>query len=242
MALPAQLMQLFGGTIKPAGPVATPTPTTATGNPTNPGDPTALTNPAVTSSPLDAFKTLWEAPKDAPAATSLVPVMTADPKEVLAKARTVDFTAAISQEVMDKAMKGDAAAFRAVINEAAQSSYAQGALASLNISKSGFTQLEKVMESGYLAAEVRKQAIKAEMGRDNSPLLSNPAILPMINMVEQQLSKANPNATPLEIKSMASDYLTNFAGEIAKAGGNNIVPIPRAKVNKSEDWDAFAAS
>lgn len=242
MALPPALMQLFGGG-KPTTPTpALPTGMARTGNPTDPGNPAALLNPEVQSSgsPLEAFKTLWDAPdpKTAPIPQSLIPTMNVDPAEILKKAKTVNFAAAISPDKLELAAKGDATALAHIINEAAQSAYAQGALASVEISKAGFRHMDTTMQNGYLAGEVRKQSIRQEFSKDLSPLLNDPAILPFINTLETQFSNKNPTATPLEIKQMASDYMVNMAGVIAKASGNTMTPNPAA-TRKSEDWDAF---
>ena len=242
MSLPPALMQLFGG-----GKPTTPAPAISsgapkTGNPTDPGNQAALTNPEIqgSGSPLEAFKTLWDAPDPATikAPASLVPVMNVDPTEILKKAKTVNFAASISPDKLELAAKGDSAALAHIINEAAQSAYAQGALASVEISKAGFRHMDTTMQNGYLAGEVRKQAIKQEFSKDLSPLLNDPAILPFINTLETQFSTKNPTATPLEIKQMASDYMVNMAGVIAKASGNTMTPNPAA-TRKTEDWDAF---
>jgi hypothetical protein len=236
-------MQLFGGA-KPAGP-ATPIQPVQTGNPTDPGNPAALIDPSKqgAGSPLEQFKTLWEAPdpKTIPTPQSLIPTMNVDPAEIVKKAKTVNFGAAISPDKLELAAKGDAQALAHVINEAAQSAYAQGALAAVEISKAGFRHMDTTMQNGYLAGEVRKATIKNEFANDLSPILNNPALLPLVNMMETQFTAKYPNATPAEIKQMASDYMVGAAGEIAKAAGQTLAPSPAAP-RKSEDWDAFEKS
>jgi len=70
----------------------------------------------------------------------------------------------------------------------------------------------------------------------SNPLLSNPAIQPLVGALQEQLVRKNPNASAAEIQQQVNEY---FA-----ALGNTFAPKPApvsnsGKSKDSEDWEKF---
>jgi hypothetical protein len=253
------LMDIFNGFrgVTPAGPVAasgnpgaTPNQNTTIPNGTTPQSDGSL--PAIpaagtgTESPLEGYKDLWTVDPKATAAvtpTSLVPTMNIDNAALMKAAQGLNFAAAIPQDIMEKAAKGDAVALAAAINHAAQASYAQGAAASIAISKKAFTDQATAFETKYVPELMRNQDITREL-RNEVSLFSNPAVAPMLSMLESQLKVKFPQATPVEIATHAKTYLSQFANEVITSSGGNVqqkveLEAARRQQPKEQDWEAL---
>lgn len=229
------------------------------GNSTVPGDNTPKSDGSVAAipkaaegdkSPLEGFKDLWETPigkdgKPIPAAkTSIAPTFNIDPKKMLESARGIDFKAAIDTAVLDKASKGDSAALSEVINQAAQAAYAQASVASTKILETALTRQAEAFESKIMPEILRKHNISNALRTDN-PLFDNPAVAPMLNLVETQFASKFPNASATEITQKAKEYLGGFATELLTSAGKVVGDKPTAaealKKSRGEpqDWSTY---
>lgn len=255
------LMDIFNGfrgtTVNPAAntapPAATPPGNTAAANPTVPSSNTLVPDgsnpafPAVNSdgdkSPLDGFKDLWKIDdKNKAVAPTLSPVLNVEPTKIMEAARQIDFTKGVDTALVDKATKGDAAAFMNVINTVAQNAFAQGAAATTRIVDTGFKAQENNFNKSVMPDILRRHSIKEAVAE--TPLASNPAAAPLIGMLEQALTAKFPTAAASEIKSQASKFLDEFATSIVQSSGGTIIPKDAGNTNnplaqKETDWGVF---
>jgi hypothetical protein len=226
-------------------------------NPTVPGEGTPRsdgTNPAIPKagegdkSPLDGFKDLWQKSDKDGVKPNLVPTLTVDPKKLSDASKQVDFTKHVSPDALDKAAKGDAASLGQVINEAAQAAFAQAAGASTKILEAALQAQARSFEEKVMPDILRRNAISNSLRADN-PLFDNPAVAPMLTMVEQQFAVKFPTATPAEISEKAKEYLSGFASALVGADGKTIVD-PKAVTpgnkpqlaREEQDWSKFFES
>lgn len=197
------------------------------------------------ASPLAEFDKLWEPldPKTASPKSSMVPKITMDPKKIMESARTQDFTKGIAPEVLERLSKGnDPDAILIAINQASQAAYAQGTSASTGILQKALEMQAKVFEDKIMPEILRKHNIGNALRADNS-LFDNPAVAPMLNLVEAQFATKYPNASPVEITQKAKLYLEGFASELLENSGKVISDKPtvtKSALAKSEpDWGKF---
>lgn len=169
-------------------------------------------------SPLEGFKDLWTIdPKNAGTTPSLGDfAFNVDQGKINQAVKNIDFTKVITPEIMGKIKEGgnDAmAAMLTAMNAMAQESVKNSILVSAGIVEGGIKSSGANTEK-LLPSLVRKSNISNALREDN-PLFSNPATAPMLTMLEGQLTRKFPNATPAEIAEHARKYLVEFT-EAAK--------------------------
>jgi hypothetical protein len=216
------VMSIFGG-----APKATGTPDI---NPTVPNKDTPLSDgkgpkaiPAVKegeASPLDGYAKLWEHADTDGKPISLNVPLEADPAKLLAAAKTVDFTKAMNPELLDKASKGDSAALGQLVNEAAQTGYAQSALATTKIVEAALAKQADMFKTSVMPEILRRHNIGNELG--DNPLFDNPAVKPLLDGLKNQLAIKYKDATPAQIKEHAEKILTEMATSHLKSSGKTV--------------------
>lgn len=166
-------------------------------------------------SPLEDFAKLWtNDPKtDGQQPASLADfAFNVDQKKIQEATRNIDFTKVLSPELMTKIQAGGPEAMVAMLsamNTMAQESVRNSVLVSAGIVEGGIKTAGASTER-LLPSLVRKSNISNALREDN-PLFQNPATAPMLSMLEGQLSRKFPNATPSEISEHARKYLVDFA-------------------------------
>jgi hypothetical protein len=218
--------------------------TSANANPTVPSAATAPVpvaqpgaapaTPAEPASPLAKYTDLWKtdpnAKPDAPFSFN------SDPAKLLDTAKTVDFTKVISPELQARITAGGADAQTAMMeamNGVAQMSFAQSAHASAKIVESALQAQEDRFKE--MLPQLIKQHSVADSFRNDNPLLTDPALAPMVGALQVQFTKQYPQATAAEIKSHVNDFLNGAADKIHSSR-----PQPKAAVvKKTEDWERF---
>jgi hypothetical protein len=188
------------------------------------------------ASPLAAFTDIWQSPTTPNSNDSGPMFANLDPAKLMESARKVNFAGALTQENLQKIQAGGAEAIQALqesLNSVAQTVYAQSALATTKIVEQALGKQQERYDAN-LPSLVKKFSVGENLSAAN-PILSNPAIQPLVEALKSQLIQKNPNATGAEIQTQVTDY---FA-----ALGNVFAPKPaaakNAKVSKSEDWDTF---
>lgn len=231
---------------RPAAPAAAPAPVTppAPGTPPVSGTPVAVPGtpapeivPTAPVSPLDAFKEIWQTPPVDPNAPPEPAGLFAnlDPNKVMESARRVDFAKAVTPEQLQAIASGgqDAvAAFTAAMNSVAQTVYAQSAVATTKIVEQALSRSQEQYDA-KLPDLIRRASVNETL-RSENPLLSNPAIQPLVSALSEQFVRKNPTATGTEIRNQVNQYLTAL-GDTFSTKPAVVAP----KVNKAEDWDTF---
>lgn len=203
-------------------------------------------------SPLADFAKLWENDpvKDGQPvepnwdeASSLVPEVKIDPKKLVEAAKRIDFSKAIDPALVQKALKeGDVGAFNSIINSVLQASFANMAMASSRISENMSRSMAQKILDGALPHHLRKHAVSSKVAEDN-PIFNDPAVAPMLSMLEGQMRVKYPKASPAEISSKAKQMLTAMSTVINPGSGTpNSGGKGGGKKNTQEDinWAEFA--
>lgn len=192
-------------------------------------------NPGNSESPLANFKDIWNTPATDPNANQSL-FANLDPQKLMESARKVNFSQVITSDALTKIQAGGPEAMQALaesMNLVAQQVYAQSALATTKIVEQALTKSNEARDA-QLPTLVKKFSANESILAKN-PLLTNPAVQPIVGALQEQMIRKNPNATSAEIQQQVNDYLTQFATMFApkpveaKSTGNN----------SDTDWDKF---
>lgn len=195
------------GTSAPAAPAAPAASTTSTAEGASTSQDAAKEN----KSPLDQYTELWKNDPTKKADQSST-VFNVDQQKLLEAASKVDFTKAITPDMLAAIKAGGEGANEAfidAINKVSQLNYAQSTLAASKIVEQALAQAEVKF------AERVPNMIKRQQASDSlitaNPALSHPAAQPIIYAIQHQMAAKYPDATPTELQRMATEYLENFA-------------------------------
>lgn len=199
--------------------------------------PAAPTPASAPATPLDTFKDIWQTPTN-PDPNENQPIFAnVDPQKLMESARKVDFAKAITPENLQKIQAGGQDAVAALaesMNSVAQTVFAQSALATTKIVEQALTKQQEQFDA-RLPTMVKKFSANENL-LTNNPLLSNPAIQPLVGALQEQLIRKNPNASAADIQQQVNDYFAalgnTFAPKPTPAPGTN-------KAKDSEDWEKF---
>lgn len=214
----------------------------APGNPNTPaGSPQGNTQAQQTNiqpEGLDKFNDLWK-PSESPAGGQNDQLFNVDPKQLMEAAKKIDFTKVIQPTQLQAIAQGGEQAvnaFAQALNTVAQTVYAQNAHATTKIVEQAVARSQETMRN-ELPQHIKRQTVSESLRTEN-PALSHPAAAPILGALEQQLTTKFPNATALEIKSMATDYLTSFAGTFQKPAQQTT----QSSQQSGTDWDSWISN
>lgn len=232
---------------RPATPTPAPAPLAAPGNnspglpgthssPTTPPNGTVPTQPPATepASPLDSFKDVWSNTNTPEAPEALFGKL--DPNKLMESARQVDFAKVIKPEQLTAISQGgDGAvqAFATALNSVAQTVYGQSTLATTKIVEEALKRNSESYDT-KMQEMVRKFSVNEGLQTSN-PLLSNPAVQPLVSALTDQLARKYPNASSAEIQSQVNGYFQQLGTAFAPAP-----TTPKSQsVKPAEDWASF---
>lgn len=190
-------------------------------------------------SPFEDFNKLWETPKPVEGAIQDAPIkFTIDPTKVMNSAKQIDFTKTVTPALLEKVNAGGEGAMQAmlqVVNEIAQTSFAQAMMANTKVLESGLESTHQ-RTARTIPDAVRKVTVGNTL-RESNPLFNNPATAPILQMLESQLLTQFPNASAAEISNHAQKYLSTFATEALKLDPDQqkAARITDAR-GKEQDW------
>ncbi len=195
-------------------------------------------NPQVTnnSSPLDTFAKLWEPEtQDANKVTAKTNEHL-DPQQIMEAASKIDFSRVVTPEMQQAIMTGgdDAVkAFSMAMNAVAQQTYAQSAYASDQMIQLAIQKAEqKFMQ--HIPEMLKRQQAQVSL-RDENPIFSNPAVAPVMALVQNQLAVKFPKATPKELNKMTKDWMLAIS-DSAKGSPES---KGQRQTNSAEDFSSF---
>lgn len=186
-------------------------------------------------SPLQKFEKVWEpTPVDPNAAKPGAPV---DPQKIMEAAGKVDFTKVLSQEDLAKVQAGGADAIVALSNllqKTAQTVYGQATYATTQIVEQAVAKAQEDF-AAKVPGLVQSKSSKDLLLQSNKEL-TNPAVAPIVDMIQNQLVQKFPNASPTEIAEMAKEMMKGAAAVFNPAPA----PDPAKAAPKGEDWSTYA--
>jgi hypothetical protein len=200
------------------------------------------TDPVVTppsNDPLAGLTGLWDT--DPNAAKAEVPAAALDPaelREVIAKG---NFAGNVNPEIMQKIEAGGPEAVTATMeamNAVAQNVMLQATLASNKMIEQSVTAA-LAKQTSSLPDLIKKHTLSENLV-DNNPMLSDPRIAPIAEMLQAQLQLKNPTATSQQLTEMTSKALTamgqHFTGNTSPT--NSPANTPQNEIN----WDQWATN
>ena len=191
-------------------------------------------------SPLDKFNDIWKNAPVAPGNESVFGEI--DPQKLMEAAGKVDFKQVISQDALAKIAAGGqegVTAFADSLNKVAQTVFGQNAVATTKIVEQALAKQRESFQT-QLPGLIRKHGISDSLRTEN-PLLSNPAVAPIVEALQTQFAAKNPLATEAEIKASVVEYMSGLGAVFApkaQESGNTGGP----KAAKQTDWSLFLNS
>lgn len=203
---------------------------------------------AAPEAPLDQFKTLWDTdPASQQSGQQLN--FNIDPAQLAAIADKLDFAQMVPQAIQDRIAAGGADAVAASMeanNLIARAVYQQNALATTKLVEATYLQAQNKLEA---AIDKRFKTLGlADTTAAKNPALTNPAVKPLVDMIQQQIITKYPNATSAEISAKVNEYFATvgaaFNPELAsKANQNAATANGFMQVTQPEtDWAAYLFS
>lgn len=203
----------------------------------NVGQPNPNAPPA---SPLDTFKDVWQTPTNSQTDTNTSMFGAVDQAKLMESASKVDFSKTATPEQLQAIAAGGQGAMEAtmaVMNKVAQTVYAQSAFATTKIVDQALAKAQEGYDA-RLPSLVKKFSVNENLQTEN-PLLSNPALTPLVSALSDQLVRKNPNATSAEIQQQVNDYFAALGSTFAPKPVETPASRAAAKAAKQEDWSAF---
>lgn len=203
-------------------------------NPNNPSIPmdTGVAKPP--ESPLDQFQSLWQTDPNAKVTPPVGLFANLKPEDVHAAARNNDFTKVITPEMQAAINKGGPEAIQATfaaMNAMSQKGFGDAALATTRIVEDAL----KKQKDSFLAElpNIIKGQNRPENLRSANPVFSNPAVTPMLDMMQTQVALKHPTLSAAEQSKMAQDYVLAFAQAV------NPAKQTQSSSDSSTDWSQF---
>lgn len=179
---------------------------TAANNTTIPpgaGEPAAKT-------PLADFADIWKTdPNAKPVNTNVLPNL--DVKKIQEAAAKLNFTNNIPAELTARVKAGGEdgmAAMMEAVNIAAQNGFTVSTQAATRLIEEGAKAQQKTVAQ-LVAEEIKKQSVNNALQQEN-PLLSNPAVAPLVETTRNQFLVKYPNATDAQVKEHITNYLNGL--------------------------------
>lgn len=190
-------------------------------------------------SPEDRFKDLWKTDDTANKEGSPEPEGLT-PQQMMEAAAKVDFAKVIDKDLLSKITAGGedaAAALVQALNKVSQQTYAQTVLVTDKLISA---QVQKAQQdfASRVPDLVKRQRVSDDLVKDN-PAFKDPAVAPVVGLIQNQLAEKYPTATADEIRQMAVEYFQGAASKL-------VPPKKSAPSTKKEaqddDWETWLQS
>ncbi len=210
-----------------AGGRSAPTPAPAASPaPAIPAAPAPGTPEPSFTSELDKFKSMWQTPttddgKPAPTPVDPLsqPVFTLDKQKVLESASKMNFTGDINPELLQKALGGDGNALAAIIDGAVRNAVAGVTLSQADLlNQALLTNNQRV--TAALPTHINRTTLLNSQTDD--PVLSHPAVQPLLTALKQTAFARNPNAKPADIEAEVHNYIRGLAAAVVDSSPEKI--------------------
>lgn len=160
-----------------------------------------------------------------------------DPAQLMAAVGNMNFAQSVPQELMTKALAGEAdspEALLKIINSTAQNAFAQSTLLTNNLVNQRLEAMQEKIDAGFSSKMTNLQRQEAVT---SNPLLQHPALAPVTSALTASFTAQYANESPAEIQKKVTTYMQSMAGFL------NAQMAPTAsqqKVSKHAAWQADA--
>jgi len=185
------------------------------------------------ASPLENFKDLWQTTDNKEGEQQQPPSL--DPEALKKAVSRIDFSSAVSPEVIEQVTAGGenaAQAFAQALSSVAQQAVMQSTLVSHKLAEQA-AQRAREEALKEIPSIVKKQGVADSLTSAN-PLFSDPAVKPVLESVQQQLTVKYPEATASELTKMAQDYVLAMSKAFAPPQETNT-----QQQQTETDWEKF---
>lgn len=180
------------------------------------------------ANPLDVYGKMFD--NAAKNSEIQAPSFKLDSKVVDEVASKMNFTQGLDPQVVQKAMQGDPEAFMATLQAATQNAYKAAIQHNTSLTDTFINQRSEY-EQKRLQTGVHKELTNQALS--TAPNFSHPVIKQELNRVAEQFSRANPDASPVEIAEAAKKYITDLSSALNPAA-------PTDKAQKEDmDWSKY---
>lgn len=185
-------------------------------------------------SPLADFANVWETKAKE---GSNDPIISIKQDELTKLASGMNFTQGVTPELLASVAGGgeaSIAALQTLMGQVGQNAFVQAMQGSAALSN---TAAGKAIDQVNSGIPNQLKTLQASSGlRAENTALSNPAVAPMVAMIEQQLATTYPNATAAELQTMTSTYLTQFSEAVSPKTGQE---VQGTELPKNQDFTNF---
>lgn len=219
--------------------------------------PVVATAPAVTTAPVAApietpadplagMLSLWQTPNGADGkplqvvnpldALHQAPI-TADPTKVRDAIGKLDFAQSISSDMITKIQTGTpeeaTTNLAALINSAVRQAVTGVTLSQSELVNNALAQQRDAFTAALPTMLKRQQLMDS---RSDDPVLSHPAVQPLITALKQTVFNKNPAANPGDVDKQVTDYLRGLS---AAMSSDPEKAKKQAASNATQDWDSW---
>lgn len=154
--------------------------------------------------------------------------------DVIAAAKKLDFTSQVNPELAAKALSGDAGALQEYVNGAIQTAFAAMTLQSGSLLNDGFARHGKAFDAA-LPTRLRNHEVATRQSDD--PVLSHPAVAPIIMAMKATISQQQPQLSPAQVQAAAENYVKGLGSAMNL---QEQATVTKKKDAEAPDWLAWA--
>ena len=215
-------------------------------------DPTTATSTAPAAPPVDQFATLWDTDPNAVDPTNFSNGLNFNvtPEQLAAVADKLDFSSVVPNSIYDRINAGgeDAkAASMEMQNLIARAVYQQNALGTIKLVETATQRAQQGMSA--MIDQKFKMLGLADTTATQNPALTNPAVKPLVDMIQQKIVQKFPNATSAEIAAKTTEYFNQVGSAFnptASQAAAQASQQPRVGLalpeDKGTDWAEYLFS
>lgn len=196
-------------------------------------------------SPFDPFTGLFKMDDKAvdPVESLNSPVFAMDAEKLQQHVSKMNFAGQVDPQVVQNILRGDAQALSTLLNSVGQNVFQQAAKFAQSAMESGFGTYNSRL-SQALPAHMRQYAAKQEINRE-MPFASHAGVAPMVEALQTQFMRSNPNMSPQEAASKVKQFLQTIGAQVnqqtpqqARDPFTGEVATQRGQQG-GEAWDSF---
>lgn len=195
-------------------------------------------------SPLDTYKDIFTIPVDEKGAPIAPPpdplsgkVINFDAQKVADSLKGKNFLSGVNPELLEKVNAGNnpqalMELLNTVVGTTLQHSIAVSASMAENAIQANNERFEKALPDRIRGVQLRQSTPK-------NPILSNPAIAPMVEAFKLQLASKNPQLSPQAIQDYTDRYFQDVAVALTGVNSEGTPHSQNSKQGKEPDWSAL---
>lgn len=189
------------------------------------------------SNPLEVYKDLFKMPENAEEDTP--PAFQIEPTKLKEAASSLRFSQNLPQELMQKAMSGDAQAMLQAMELIGQQAY-ETALSHTSALTDKFVGIRSAYDQKNLGRLVKGELTTSALSSIPN-FKDNPAVRAQLTTIASAFQAQNPDATPDQIREQTLKFINDLASNISPSDPNDQTKGGNTKAEEI-DWTAWLAN